>query len=116
MDCKLVVSTVSLLGLLVLSPGTSAAVPLASELRCPGIVDSQGITRPGSTAHYARIVFKVLKPLSNFKVEEAFALTSATWSLSSRSACNSACRVFGNAFFSPLQAQELFQSVGLCWG
>jgi hypothetical protein len=66
MDRKLIVSivsTASLLGLLTLDPGTSSAVPLATDLKCPGIVDSQGIIRPGSTVHYARIVFKVLRPL-----------------------------------------------------
>ncbi len=63
MGRKLILSIASFLGLLTLRPGASLAVPLASELRCPGIVDAQGITRPGSTAHYARIVFKVLRPL-----------------------------------------------------
>ncbi|HXG18825.1 MAG TPA: hypothetical protein VNN62_07110 [Methylomirabilota bacterium] len=63
MDRKFILSIASLPGALMLSPGTSLAVPLASELRCPGIVDAQGIIRQGSTAHYARVVFKVLKPL-----------------------------------------------------
>jgi len=63
MGRKLIISIASFLGLLTLGPGTCLAAPLASELRCPGIVDAQGITRPGSTAHYARVVFKVLRPL-----------------------------------------------------
>jgi hypothetical protein len=63
MDCKRIVSTVSLLGLLTLGPGTSLAVPLASELRCPSFTDSGGFTRPANLVHYTRIVFKELRTL-----------------------------------------------------
>jgi hypothetical protein len=63
MDRTRIVSAAALLGLLTLGPGTAPAVPLASELRCPSFTDAAGLTRPGIIAHYARIVFKVLRPL-----------------------------------------------------